>query len=203
MSNDWGTAGDYRSPEDQAEWESKQGSLGMAIFCWVFSCFPYSTLVETPHCRTQIGNLSEGQTILSYGSDGALVVRTITRKLVYKPAALVRVAFESEEATLVCTASHSFLTDKGYQSLRKLRPGDFITRVTASKVVRSRIESIVPTGTVEPVFNLYTQGEHNFIADGCVAHNFTHFRMLRVALHRLFFDSAVLLKDDSVLALKV
>lgn len=171
--------------------------------CWKCNCFPHSALVETPRGRTQIGNLSKGQTILSYSSDGALVTRIITRKLVHEPAALIRVAFESEEATLQCTTSHSFLTDKGYQSLQKLRPGDFITRVIASKIVRSRVVSITPTGIMEPVFNLYTQGEHNFIADGCIAHNFTHLRMLRVVLHRLFFDSLVFQKDDGLHALHV
>ncbi|MFZ2252813.1 MAG: Hint domain-containing protein [Minisyncoccia bacterium] len=169
--------------------------------CWKCNCFPQSTLIETPRGRTQIGNLSEGQTILSYTSDGALVARAITRKLAYNPTPLIQVAFESEGGTLQCAVSHSFLTNKGYQSLRKLRPGDFITRVIDSRIVHSRIESITSTGTAEPVFNLYTQGEHNFIADGCVAHNFTHFRMLRVALHRLFFDSFVLQKDDASLAL--
>lgn len=181
------SSSDYWGGPDP-EWGS--GGRGGKVYkcndpnCWKCNCFPYSTLIETPTCQTQIGNLSEGQMILSYSKNGVLVPRRITRKLVHEATPLVKVTFESEDSTLVCTANHSFKTDKGYQALHDLRPGDFITRVVSSETVLHCIKSITPTGTIEPVFNLYTQGEHNFIADGCVAHNFTHFRMLRVVLHR-------------------
>jgi hypothetical protein len=44
------------------------------------------------------------------------------------------------------------------------------------------------TEPAEPVYNIHTTGEHNFIADGVVAHNFTEFRRLRTLFHRLFID---------------
>ncbi|MCF7815554.1 MAG: hypothetical protein K9M10_02220 [Candidatus Pacebacteria bacterium] len=161
-----------------------------------WDCFPKSTLIETPSGKIPIGDLSEGEMVLSY-KKGILVPRRITRKLVHEPAPLVNVTFESDDVGMICTLGHSFMTDKGYQSIKKLSPGDSIMRISSSKAAHSCIKSIAPTGTTEPVFNLYTQGEHNFIADGCVAHNFTHFRMLRVVMHDIY-DSLCDLKNEGL-----
>ena len=49
------------------------------------------------------------------------------------------------------------------------------------------IEAIT-TEAPEPVFNLYTTGPHNFIAEGVLAHNFTELRWLRTWAHRLVMD---------------
>lgn len=125
--------------------------------------------------------------VLSY-SNGIMVPRLITRKLAYGKAALVKINFEAEGNSLLCTTSHSFLTERGWLAIKEVNPGDKIMRVNAASLDQCRVKSIVPTGTREPVFNLYTQTEHNFIVDGCVAHNFTHFRFARVILHRLLFD---------------
>jgi len=162
-------------------------------------CFPASTLIETPSGQAALGKLSEGDMVLSY-SRGALVPRRITRKLVHKPAKLVTVEFETGGTALVCTSSHSFLSNRGYQSLEKLHAGDSIMRVGPSGIEERRIGSITPTGMLKPVFNLYTEGEHNFIADGCVAHNFTNLRMLRVVMHKLLFDSLTSWKGKPLLA---
>ncbi len=63
--------------------------------------------------------------------------------------------------------------------------------------VRS-VAKIVLTNTYEPVFNLYTEGEHTFIADGSVVHNFSYFRTLRTVFHQLFIDSNILRYMDQV-----
>ena len=162
--------------------------------CEHLSCFPYFALVETPHGRIPIGDLSEGEMILSY-SNGILVPRLITRKLVHGEATLVQINFEAEGNSLLCTASHSFLTDRGWLAIKEVNPGDKIVRVNVSSPEQSLVKSIVHTGKREPVFNLYSQAEHNFIVDGCVAHNFTHFRFARVVLHNLFIDSFVLSRN--------
>jgi hypothetical protein len=44
-----------------------------------------------------------------------------------------------------------------------------------------------PTGQ-EDVYNLHTDGEHNFIVHGMVAHNFTFLRRTRMLLHRVILD---------------
>ena len=50
----------------------------------------------------------------------------------------------------------------------------------------------VQTERVEPVFNLLTDVDHTFVAAGCVVHNFTYFRKVRVWWHR-----AMMLSDHS------
>jgi hypothetical protein len=154
-------------------------------------CFPSSALIDTPQGKIQIGNLSVGQMVWSFQS-GFKVKRLITKKLVYGTAKIMKVEFGIDEATFCCTNSHSFLTDKGYLALPKIVTGDSIVHMDANghKSLR-RVTSITDTKTREPVFNLYTQGEHNFIVDGYVAHNFTRFRTLRTVFHRLFLDGQV------------
>lgn len=165
------------------EYLARKNARERASLEYYDSCFPSSTLIATPYGQVPIGELSVGDIVLS-SQDGTLVGRLITRTLVHGASPLVRVELESGN-TLICTANHSFLTDKGWLALTKIRSGDSIMQADGRP---SCVKSIAETGTMEPVFNLYTQGEHNFIADGCVAHNFTHFRKLRTLLHNAFFD---------------
>lgn len=154
------------------------------------SCFPYSALVETPFGKVPIGELTKGQDVLSYRGGGILVPRRITRVLKYDVSSIVRVEFTHDEAYLKCTKSHSFLTGRGWLSVKNLHTGDSIFRARSSQIQKAVIRSIIPTGIMEPVFNLYTEGEHNFLVDGYIAHNFTHFRLLRIAFHKLFIDDS-------------
>lgn len=149
-------------------------------------CFPYSAQILTLKGEVPIGETYVGQIILSRRKDGVLVPRPIVKKLVHDLSPLVKVEFTSGKS-FECVDVHSFLTDKGWLAVKKMHEGDRIVQARQS-VDQGIIKSITPTGKMEPVFNLYTQGEHNFIANGCVAHNFTYFRMLRTVWHRMFFD---------------
>lgn len=147
------------------------------------SCFPSYTLIETPFGRTDIGSLRKGQTILSYNTDGLLVPRAITRKRVRGVAQVFRVDFEDGNR-LFTTAHHSFLTEKGWKKLADMRAGEKLVKADTTTARIARFTRLGPN----PVFNIYTAGEHNFIADGIVAHNFTEFRALRTVLHQIFLD---------------
>ncbi len=149
-------------------------------------CFPASALVETPFGKITIGQLRKGDLVMSM-KDGTLVERRITHKLMYAPKPLCQIVFESG-ATTVATASHSFLTPSGWRQLRSLKKGDVIEQVSATVKHGAHIREIVPSNIVEPVFNLYTEYEHNFIVDGCIVHNFTYLRGLRTILHNILFD---------------
>lgn len=158
-------------------------------------CFPFSALILTPYGEVPIGETYVGQIILSRRNDGLLVPRPITKKLVYGVTPIIEVKFESGNKSFECAPVHSFLSNKGWLSIQKLHPGDSIVQFDSSLC---RIESILPTSKMEPVFNLYTQGEHNFIANGCVAHNFTRFRTLRTFIHRMFFDKVPEISIDNL-----
>jgi hypothetical protein len=98
------------------------------------------------------------------------------------------VEFGQGAVSFCTTLSHSFLTDKGWKTLGRIKPGEAIVQASLSGNTQQVVRQVVLTGEVEPVFNLYTEVEHNFVVDGYIAHNFTHLRMLRVALHRAFID---------------
>ncbi len=147
------------------------------------ACFPSYTLIDTPLGKMEIGSLTKGQIILSYNPDGLLVPRAITRKRVRGTAQVFRVDFENG-SPLFTAAHHSFLTEKGWKKLADMRPGEKLVKANATIATVARFTRL----GLNPVFNIYTAGEHNFIADGVVAHNFTEFRTVRTALHRLFLD---------------
>lgn len=153
-------------------------------------CFPYSALIDTPYGKIQIGDLSAGQMVWSF-RDGVMVKRPITKKLDKGMSRIMEITFGEGESKIRCAPVHSFLTNMSYVALPDLAVGDSIVHVTQHGENLRRITSIVDTGKVEPVFNLYTQCEHNFIVDGYVAHNFTRFRTLRTIFHRLFLDGQV------------
>jgi hypothetical protein len=172
-SKDYWGGPDYASEEDRRRYSG---------------CFPASALVETPSGKVPIGNLKKYDLVLSI-KDGVLVPRRITHKLAYRAAPVIRVAFCDGGESLTATATHSFLTPTGWRRLDKLMRGDIIIRASAAGSIKAGyIREIGVTDSVEPVFNLYTEREHNFIANGCVAHNFTHLRQLRTFLHNIFFD---------------
>jgi hypothetical protein len=50
------------------------------------------------------------------------------------------------------------------------------------------VRGVETAGRREPVYNLFTTGEHSYVVDGFVAHNFTHLRVLRTWWHRLVLD---------------
>ena len=85
------------------------------------------------------------------------------------------------EDPISTTKTHSFLTKRGWQRTDRLREGDAITTTGEHEAI---VASVVKTERVEPVFNLLTDVDHTFVAGGCVVHNFTYLRRLRVWWHK-------------------
>ncbi len=178
MAGDWGSEADYH-PNDCSCPKCKSNE---EFYKRHPNCFPFRTLIDTPSGQVKIGELVEGQLVLSYDA-GTLVPRIITQKRVLGPTQIIRVEFSSGHK-LFATNHHTFLTEQGWKKLSCFRPGDVIVRADGLKPVVTRLVA----QKEEFVFNIYTAGEHNFIADGFVAHNFTVLRGLRTALHRLLVD---------------
>ena len=121
--------------------------------------------------------------MVSYRPDGTLVLRPVTRKWVHGYHKITRVRM-SNGKVLRSTANHTVLTSQGWRTVEALRVGDVLGQRDSMGVV-DRIEL---EDEPVPVYNLYTAGEHTFIVDGVVVHNFTVLRVLRTCLHRLVFD---------------
>jgi hypothetical protein len=143
-------------------------------------CFPGRTLVLTPIGEKPINTLKQGHYILSVARNhfhARKIIKVVTRA----SGEVFKVQLTDSSNVLYSTKYHSFLTPQGWKRLSQLGPHDLIYQALEKKYLP--IKEIAPYG-VEPVFNLITEVEHNFVADGCLAHNFSYFRALRMAWYR-------------------
>jgi hypothetical protein len=152
-------------------------------------CFPANAKVLTDSGYRSIADIVSGDIVLSCSSSGELVQRVVTRKLAHGNHRIVNVSF-SDGPPLRVTLNHRILSSDGWCLVSELKVGDGIAREDGAASQISRID-LEPSP--EPVFNLFTSGEHTFVVDGVVVHNFTRFPVLRTIIHRLFFDPVSLL----------
>ena len=151
------------------------------------SCFPASALVATPYGDRRIASFEVGDAVLSWSPAARrLVEHVVTRVLVHAPCEFWRVRIEYGR-DIVTTPNHRFLTSRGWVRADRLRPGDTLVRPNgdAQAVPVLAIES---GARHEAAYNLFTNGEHSFMVDGFVVHNFSHLRALRTWWHRLALD---------------
>ena len=146
-------------------------------------CFPASALIKTITGEVPLGHVEGGHIILSWSGNGRLVPRRVTRKIAYGRKPIAHVAFEDGSWTNT-TSSQSFLTSAGWKRVNQVELGDIFIALSGPR----KVVNVSLTSNREKVFNLYSETEHNFIADGCIAHNFSYLRILRTAMHHVFFD---------------
>ena len=151
------------------------------------ACFPGSALVATPGGPCRIASIRRGDLILSWcRRTSTTAARAVTAVQAHGPRALLLVRQEGG-GELAVTPNHRMLTSRGWVRVDRLGPGDALVRPDASAQAAT-VLAVEPNPRVEPVFNLVTAGEHSYIVDGLVAHNFTHLRWLRTRWHRLVLD---------------
>lgn len=143
------------------------------------ACFPASAKVLTPRGYRSIASLEVGDTVVS----GKMRAETVTKKLVHSPTEVFCVGIAGRAEPLRTTRHHTFLTKRGWLRADQMRVGDELVGPNAGRVVRFGVQA------AEPVYNLHTTGDHTFVVEGVVAHNFTEFRGLRTAWHQLFVDT--------------
>lgn len=157
------------------------------------SCFAADTRIATPSGQTPISRLKVGDQVISFDvSSGSAVVRPITRVLQHSAGQIFEVRFAGGQR-MRTTGLHPFLTERGWVRAHRLERG---TRVLGFDGTRRYVEQAVLTSQLEPVFNLHTAGEHNFVAENTVAHNFIVLPTLRTLMHRLFVDPVVTLTQQ-------
>ena len=151
-------------------------------------CFPGDVNVLTPHGLKKIDSLKKGDLVLSYSlksSGHVLSVRQIT-KLLSHAAQSIETVHYNEGQPLRTTRNHTLLTTRGWLRIDKLKIGDNVIQNDGSTRRVTGCSSNHP----EPIYNLHTAGEHNFIVEGCIVHNFSRFRLLRTMFHQLFIDGS-------------
>jgi hypothetical protein len=146
------------------------------------SCFPSATRVLTPRGWRAIASLSEGEQVLSVNRNGTLVACAILKRQDHPPASIVTVHMKGGES-LRATDSHSMKTQRGWVRICNLKIGDALWRVDPDgRVKHERVERVEAEGVSEPVFNLVVASAYTFIAEGCIAHSFSYFRGIRMAI---------------------
>lgn len=161
-----------------------------------YPCFPGHALVLTPSGSTAIQDLKPGDEVLSWSErSGTLVSAIVTKSIIHEAAGTTLIELNAGIQDLEATSHHRVLTIDGrWKRVGSLQIGD---RILASDGVARVVTSIKATGRIEPVYNLYTTGEHNFVVEGVVVHNFTDLALARTWLHRWFVDPAWLAADKA------
>jgi hypothetical protein len=143
-------------------------------------CFPGSVLVLTPSGGKRIADMRPGDALLSWcAATDTLRPRLVTKRLDHRASRIWEIRTTGARAPMPCTAIHPFLTARGWVRARDLSAGDELASIRGSGPMARTVIAVSRTERFEPVHNLYSEGEHNFIADGFVAHNFAYFRGLR------------------------
>jgi len=150
------------------------------------ACFPAGSMVKTPQGTQAIETLQKGDVILSWNeAKGGFVERRIQRTLEHGLVPISEIHFVDQRDLLAVTESHTLLTGYGWRKVSCINSNDalvFAQNGTAELVSVDYIDRRVRN---EPVFNLITAGEHNFVVENVVAHNFTYLRNVRSAAYNL------------------
>jgi len=152
-------------------------------------CFPSSTLILTPSGSRRIAEINVGDQVIAFNKGKATpCISTVTQRLDHSNAMLWEIHTSAKSEPLRCTAIHAYLTPRGWVQACQLRMGDELLGFNFQGTFRAKVTEVTESNKFEVVHNLYTTGEHNFIADSFVAHNFSYFRVLRTLWHRVFID---------------
>lgn len=168
---------DWRIPSDPGtDWrvgdEYRQNNSGGG-------CFTGDTQIRTPLGERRIDSLRQGDEVLSWdAATQSLRTRKIKQVRQYGPSTVSSVELDNGNR-FSATRLHSIMTRRGWRRVGALVTGDTV-QTDAGQV---KVRAVTPQRTKERVYNLITAGEHNFIANGVVAHNFTVLRRTRAGLH--------------------
>jgi hypothetical protein len=146
------------------------------------SCFAPWTRVLTVAGDREVQDIQAGELIVSYDpASGRLAARTVSRRHDHAEGRLWHIVTCRDPRPIAVTRWHSFLTHRGWVWAWRLRAGEELVSGTGRPSV---VRSVIRTAHVSPVYNLTTQREHTFIADGFVVHNYSFFRRTRSWMDR-------------------
>src|SRR5207245_1966342 len=118
--------------------------------------------------------------------NGQLRARRVSKLVTHSPQRLFSIETSDPQLSLVTTSNHTLFTNRGWIQADRICRGDEL--FTCWSDVRPRVSRIGTTDLMKPVYNLVTGWEHNYIAEGFVAHNFTVFRRTRTFFYKISFD---------------
>lgn len=153
------------------------------------ACFPATTAIWTPTGTKRIDHLERGDIVLSWNQKKHRFSKQRVMAVKKHDPQPTWWIHTKDGGTVATTANHRFLTMWGWARADEIKPGDHIVRTERHGLsFMTRVVQSWGSTNSEPMYNLHTTGEHNFLVNGFVAHNFSHFRWLRTWLHRVLVD---------------
>ena len=151
------------------------------------SCFEENMKVLTMNGYIPIKNIKKGMEIVSFNEKiNDFCNRTVSAVKTAKRRELWQLLL-SNSTKLKVTGNHRLLTSKGWVKVSEINIGDLIQTTNGFVNVLKNQK----TEKLGKVYNLHTRIEKNYIVEGVVAHNFTHFFKLRSFLSRYFVDNFI------------
>ena len=157
------------------------------------ACFEENMKVLTKDGYLSIKNVKAGMQIVSYNEKmKGFCNRTVSAVKTAKNREIWKVSL-SNSTEIKVTGNHRLLTSKGWVKISDMKVGDLVQTTTGFVNILKNEN----TKELGKVYNLHTRMEKNYIVEGVVAHNFTHFFKLRSFLSKYFVDLFLVQDNDS------
>jgi len=152
-------------------------------------CFAADTKIWTIAGQRPISSLTTGEWIWAYDEPSRdFVPVRVKRLLKHSAHSLTKLTFMGNSDDIFVTPLHRFLRGTEWVSAQNLSVGDRLVSLEGGGPAELEVLTISEASRIEPVYNLHTEGHHNFIANGAVAHNFVYFPELRSLINKYFFE---------------
>lgn len=140
-------------------------------------CFSAKTKVQTPDGERTIDAIKKDDLVFTFNAaTQEVTAQPVTKVVTHETARLCELSYEGKESPVLVTPNHPLLTETGWKRAGKLEVGKDRLQVLSDGNAAYALVTGLQSGAEEPVYNLHTRGNHNFIADGLVANDFIHLR---------------------------
>ena len=149
-------------------------------------CFGPDTIITCPTGKYKISSLSPGDWVLSYDIKKRIFKpRKIIKTISHSPQDCLELNHAGTQNTLSVTKNHRLLTEKGWVNCGNLNLLDYLVGIGGGCFVKKyKLKSKQMSFCKLPVYNLSTEGESNYIANGLIAHNYVNYPKVRSLLKR-------------------
>lgn len=137
------------------------------------SCFVAGTLIDTPFGPKPIEKLVPGEIVLSMSSGGRIEEKVVTEFFRHIGNAYRKITLDSGVEIKVTEEHPIYVSNYAdYVKAGELQVGQLVLYSDAKGELRNQtIQSIEDVKTVEPVYNISVDENHNYFAQGILVHN--------------------------------